>query len=450
MSVAERRLATPPAPPTAPSAWDRRDRRVAVLLFLLVLVVYLATATYTNAQTNDSRSAAIAAWSITHRGELALPDWRAEDANYWRVTGQDGRDYSNRFPGVIAWGVPFYAAHRLVAGAGEVPPHPYLVNLAPAGVAAATAAALAIVVAYALGRRLAERRVAVNFALVIGLATPFWSVAATALWPHAITSLMLLVTMLSLSLPRPQGLALAGSVAYAIVTRPHLAAAHGVLGLWTVWTRRWRTSAVLAAGGVAGIAALSLYTRLVFGTWIPAAGYDKETAAERALSIPWLETAKGVLLTGGSPERGVFVWTPFLILLVLFLVRGWRSAPDWARISAVAGIPYMFLQLRINPWDGGEGYGAYRVPIEMLVLAAPLLLATWQAAISPSRIRRRLFAAVVVVAIAMHAYGAIAWGRDTDDESPSEPAETTAADTPRGQPVELRVPAAFADRSLID
>ena len=404
MPSAESGVASSSETSLEPQPWERRDWRVVGLLFVAVLAIYLATATYTIAQTNDARSAAVAAWNVAHRGELALPDWGGEDRNYWAVEGRDGRIYSNRFPGVIAWGVPFYLAQRAVFGADD-PGHPFLVDFRPAGVAAATAAALGVVMAYAVGRRLADRREAFAFALVLGFATPFWSVAADALWPHAITSLMLLITVWSSSVRPVRGWALAGSTAYGIFTRPHLAVVHGVMGLWALTRRRWRTSTVLAAGGVVGVAATSLYTRLVFGSWVPAAGYD-QTAVGQALSRSWTETARGVWLAGGSLDRGVFIWTPFLILLMPFLARGWRSAPDWARIAAVAGLPYLLLQLHINPWLGGVGYFAYRVPIETLVLAAPLLLRTWQVSLRQERILRTVFLLMICASVAVHAYGA--------------------------------------------
>lgn len=413
-----------PRPELAGPAWDRRDRRFVAALVLAALVVYLATATYGVIQANDSRSAAVAAWSLTHQGSLALPDSFDTSARWWAVEGADGNVYSNRFPGVIAWGVPFYGLQRLVTGPVDAP-HPYLLDYRPAGVAAATVTALAVGAAYAVGRQLAGRRTALGFALVLGFTTPWWSVSANVLWPHGITSLCLLLTVLALARPSPSPPLVLAGVAGSLLTRPHLIAAQGVLGVWLLLRRRWGSAAWFALAGCVGVGLLVAYSWQVFGTMLPVAGYDTEAVTSTLLASDPVETLRGIGLALVSTQRGVLLFTPVVLVLLPLSVAGWRASPGWARASAIAGIAYLLLQFRAIRWSGGEGFFAYRTPIEGLVLLAPLWLRAWQAAIRPVPWRRWLVIAALVVSFAIHAYGAVTsttrpetlanWDRVLDD-----------------------------------
>jgi hypothetical protein len=255
-----------PRVPEAP-AWDRRrDRRATLLLFLVVWVAYLATASYTVDQVNDSRSATLMAWSLGARGTIDLPqDWSGEIP--WEDEGVDGSVHTDRFPGAWLWAAPFHAVSEAVLDRGT-PPHPVLLNYAPSGVASATAAALAVTVSFLLFRRLAARRLAVQAALVLAFATGVWSVSADALWTHAVTHLTLSLGLLAAASGRDasSGLAFAAS----IITRPQTAVVPAVVGLWRgAAARRWRPIVVIGVTSAVGVVAMAVYSRLVFGTWIP-------------------------------------------------------------------------------------------------------------------------------------------------------------------------------------
>ncbi len=390
---------------TGSSAWSI-DVRAAVMLFLVVWASYLATATYTSVQINDNRATAVSAWSVSTRGTFAMPaEWQEEWVD-WAQVGADGRVYTDRFPGAVLVGAPFYAVADLF-GLAPQPEHPMFLNYAPAGVAAATVAALAVTVLFLVFRRLAEPRLALVAAGIFAFGTPSWSVSADALWTHGLTSLALAAGMLALAAGRD---VLAGSAAaVSILARPQTAVVPLVWGVWRGLSRR-RVSPILAIGltSSVGVLALSLYSRALFGTWLPIAGYSDAKVASVVTSSAWA-FLEGIGMTLGHPRRGLLLYVPLVLVLLPFVRHGWRESPEWVRSSAIAGVVYLAVQLRSNTWHGGAHYFGTRLTIESLVLAAPLLLRTWQAVAARDRIFRVLVISAAVISVALHLLGATVW-----------------------------------------
>jgi hypothetical protein len=383
--------------------WDRRtDGRLLLVLFLVVWVIYLATATYTSFQVNDNRATALSAWSLATRGTLALPsEWAGEIP--WETPGVDGSLYTDRFPGTILVSTPAYVVAAALSEADQ-PSHPVFLNFVPAGLTAATVAALAVGAMFAVFRRQAGRTTAAVAAVVFAFGTASWSVSADSLWTHGLTSLGLALGMLALATDRHA--AAGAAFAVSILARPQTAVVPAIVGVWRgVQQRQVRPALAIGLTSVLGVLALSLYTRLLFGSWLPVAGYNPGKV-EAVLT----SSAQDFLIRLGftliHPQRGMLLYTPFLLILLPFVHRGWRIAPSWVRSSALAGVAYLVVQLRSNIWHGGLGYFGSRLTIETLVLAAPLLLCVWQAAIAHDRVLKRLFTVLAVLALTMHAVGA--------------------------------------------
>lgn len=375
-----------------------------------LLILYLATASYGLPQSPDTVATALPAWQLAERGTLALDEHAG--SNPWLVdTGE--RVVSNRQPGVIAWGVPFYLL--IPTTSGDEPP------MAPAGAAGAVAAALAMGVLALVLRRLVNSSVAVVAALVGGLATATWTVSADGLWPHGPGQLWLSLGMLGLGAGHHarSGLAFAA----ALLTRPNAAVVAAVTGLYASWRQRSVRPAVLlgAASGL-GLAALVAYNTAVYGSPSISGGYPSDFTDRLAgMSLrTYGENALGTLI---SPARGVLILSPFLLLLVPGLRAGWRAAPDWARGSALAGLLYLALHLRMNRFWGGTNFFSYRYPLETLTLAAPLLLLAWREWTVRTARRRRWLATAVAASIGMHTLGAVYFTAPLEPRSPwTEPA----------------------------
>lgn len=379
--------------------------RLFAAVALPLLVVYLATASYAMPQSPDPVAAAMPARQLAEHGTLSL-DGDTDD-NPWLVeTG--GRVVSNRQPGVILWGVPFYA---LAPGDSSGP-----LPLGPAGVAAAASAALAMgVLALAL-RRVAPGSTAAAAAGVAGLATATWTVSADGLWPHGPAQLWLALALVAVGAERHVHAGLA--YAAALLTRPNTAVMAAVSGLYLSWTRRSVRPALLvgAASGL-GLAALVAYNTVVFGEPSISGGYPDDFT-DRLTAMTVRTYAENVVGTLVSPGRGVLVLSPFLLVLVPGLRSAWRAAPDWVRASALAGLVYMALHLRMNRFWGGTNFFSYRYPIEALTLAAPLLVLAWRQWAARTPRRRRWMATAVAASVAVHALGAVYFTAPLSPRSP--------------------------------
>jgi hypothetical protein len=351
-------------------------------------------------QVNDNRAVNISAWSLATRGTLALPD-DFEGQNRWVMEGRNGALYTDRLPGAVLWATPFHAIAEAIEPRGE-PGHVVFLNYVPGGVAAATVTALAIGATFVLFRRLADRRLAVGASLVLAFGTGVWSVSADSMWTHGLMHLTLVLALLATASQRyaRSGVAFAA----ALLTRPHAAVVAAVVGLWEGWARRSvRPVVAIGLGSSLGLLGMAIYSQLLFGTWLPIAGYDPEGVANLATTTV-SDTLERLVVNLGHPQRGALIYAPFLLVLIPFVGRGWRASPVWARSSAVGGLVYFVVQLRFTPF-GGHGYFGSRLMLETLVLCAPLLLRTWQIALRSHQPLRRTTLVLVALSVMLHALG---------------------------------------------
>ncbi len=374
----------------------------------MLLVIYLATATWDHVQVTDTHSTLAASWGLGTTGGVGLPpQWQDLD---WRSVTADGTVVSNRLPGATIWGALFYWVLPVPTDVARVHDLPVW----PAAIASATVVALAMAIFFlALERLVQDRRLALGATVVFALGTPTWSISADALWTHGQTQLGIAVAMLALTRDR-WWLAGAG-FGWAIFARPQVAAAAAVVGLGLSLVRRdWRPVVGIGFGSTVGMLGVSLWTRTLFGSWLPVAGYSGATPAAVSTRLtgtagngwkvpPFLANVPYILF---HPLRGVLVYTPWIWVCLPGLRAGWRAAPTWVRLCAVGGVAEMLLQLGVQPaWHGGGNQFGYRISLEMVMLAAPLLLVAWQVGVAPLRIGRRLTAVVAVASIVLYALG---------------------------------------------
>jgi hypothetical protein len=303
-----------------------------------------------------------------------------------------GRDVTNRLPGTIFWATPFYA----VLGNGS---HP---TIYPSALAAEVASAIAIGLAFTLCCRVVSRHIALAAALLLAFATGTWTVSSDQLWTHGPAQVAVLLTVLLASRRR---WFLAGIPAgFAVLVRPHL----GVVGFTIAVMAAVRTKSsrplLLGIGGAAGGIVLLAYEHALWGRWEIFGGYDQPVAGSGHKVAAFFIGIPGDLV---SPERGLLVMTPALLLLLPGLRAAWRTAPDWVRSAAIAGIGYLVLQLWGIRFGGGDGFYSYRTTLESLTLAVPLLALAWREWTAATRARRTAFAALAAASVVLHAFGAV-------------------------------------------
>jgi alpha-1,2-mannosyltransferase len=372
---------------------DRRPVRPvwfdACLVGVIAFAVFAATAQYHDPLNNDTHATAVAAWQLGHHGNATLTAFKGHLAWLYAV---DGREVTNRLPGTIFWAAPFYSA----LGSSSYPP------IYPGAIAAVVASAIVIGLAFALCCRVVPRRQAFAAALLLAFATGTWTVSAKELWTHGPAQVAVLVTLLCYS--NRQWLAAGIPAGFAILIRPHLGVVAVVLGVAGAVRERSVRPLLISVGSAVGLWILVLYNHAVWGAWTVFGGYpDSGPASGHAVA----EFGVGVVGTFVSPERGVLVMTPALLLLLPGCRAAWRVAPWWVRSAAGSGIAYVAVQIWVSRFSGGDGFYSYRTPLEGLTLCVPLLALAWREWTSTTRIRRTAFAGLAAASVALHAFGSV-------------------------------------------
>lgn len=360
----------------------------AFLIGVVALLLFVATAQYRDPLNNDTRAAAMAAWQLAHHGNATLDAF----AGHTWIFESHGRYVTNRLPGVVFWGTPFYA----LLGGGGYP------AIYPGALAAALAAAIAVSLMFVLAARLVPRRVALVAALLFGFATGTWTVSADQLWTHGPAQAAVLLTVLLAS--RRQWLFTGIPAGFAILIRPHLGIVAVVICAFALIRQKTLRPLLMGVGCAIGTAALLAYNQALWHEWTIFGGYNQPVAASGHKFEAMVTGTLGDLV---SPERGLLVMTPALLLLLPGLRRAWVNASEWVRTAAVAGLAYLVLQLWGIRFWGGDGFYSYRTTLETLTLCTPLLVLCWREWTVKRVQRRVVFAALAAVSVALHAFGAV-------------------------------------------
>lgn len=366
-------------------------------LFAAVALVYLLT--ISPDPSPDVYSADFAAGHIARTGDPVpdISDFPALDHNIiretWIVETADGREAVGRSPGVIAASVPAYVVLR-----------PDGVTAIPGGIAAALLTAGTVTLLFLTLRDRIGSRTALLAAALFGLTTPMWSIAADGMWPHTLTAFGIIGMAWAADRDRWWLVGLFGGV--VLWGRLHAAIICAVVGLGVALVRR--RPAIAARVGVASttmLGLMSVWTRWMYGSWDPSSGYRAGDFTEN-VAFGW---ATVVNFSGFfvSPDRGLLLWTPLLLVLAPSLVRGWRDLPDWARTLAAAGVLYLGAQGLLVRFSGGDQFYAYRTSLELVVCLTPAIALT-AARMGP--VARRAFVPVAVLQAVLIVPGSVADG----------------------------------------
>ncbi|WP_183094607.1 hypothetical protein [Nocardioides stalactiti] len=370
---------------------------VPAALFGGIALVYLLTISPNPSP--DVFTADFAARHIATTGDPVpdISDFPLLDDNIiretWIVETADGREAVGRAPGVIAASVPAYFLLR-----------PAGISAVPGGAMAALVTAGTVTLLFLTLRPRTGTRKALLAALLLGLATPLWSVAADGMWPHTLTCFAIVGMAWAADRERWWVVGLCGGV--ALWGRLHAAVICAVLGVLLAVVRR-RPAIAVRVGVVSGamLALMSVWTYWMYGSWDPSSGYragDFTGNADR--NVIDVVNFLGFWI---APDRGLLIWTPLLLVMAPALRRGWRDLPDWSRALLVSGVVYLLLQGLLVRFSGGDQFYGYRTTLELLVCATPAL------ALSAHRMgerARRAFAPVAALQFAMITPGAVVDG----------------------------------------
>ena len=387
-----------------------------VLIFTGTLIVFLAT----NANVinepffNDALYTAFPSWTLVHDHSLNIRSVKLDYGyrNGFFVQLEDfrlnakgdivgGRVFSDRFPGSIIFAVPFYALAGLAT-----------FSMVPANIAASVATAGAIAIMYRILLAIAPRKTALAATLLLAFATGMWTVASDTLWSEGPT--LLALSLATWALTKNSYVLAALGYGLSIFCRPHTAVIGACSGIWlSITQRRFRPVVFLAIGCSAGLGLLITYNHANLGRWSILTGsyaprissaISTSKSGGQATITNWSGDYFNTFL---SPLHGLFVYSPFLLVLLPGVYAGWKVAPAWVRSSAVGAVIYLIVQLAGNSWIGGDGYFGYRLVLVSLFLCVPLLVLSWQEFVSGYRWMRVAFAVLAVASLWWFALGSV-------------------------------------------
>ncbi len=247
---------------------------------------------------------------------------------------------------------------------------------------------------------------ALGAAYVAGLGTSAWPVASAELWQHGPA-----MAWIALALVMEERHMLGSGLAFgaAILTRPPLAVIAATTGLFrSVRERSLRPAMLIGAGALVGLLAYVAYTWWVFGDPSISGGYGSGFQ-DRVVSGFGYRYFRTLFDAAFSQEVGIFVWSPFLLVLVPGIRMGWRASPSWARGSLLGGLLYLLVQYKANRATGGTFLG-YRYPLEALVAAAPVLFLSYREWVAHRPLMKRLFAVSVAISCLTNGLASIGVG----------------------------------------
>jgi hypothetical protein len=405
---------------TASPPWS--NRAAALLIGLCCLVVYNANGRAINSgDTYAARYQPFALWkhhtvlldpieALTSQGREP-PTNRLErppGAAYWIVLTPDGHSVS-LYPVVVPVLVaPLYLpAVAYVSWQGWTDRNLDVAARIMEKLAASVVTALSASLLFLALRRRATTSNAVLLTVAYAFGTSTWVISSQALWQHGVAQLLLTGVILLLTGPCTAAGALTVGLLLGLIVGNRvpdgpLVAALGVYAL--VWAGR--RSAIVVAAALVPVVPVLLYNFGITGTLT--GGYQMAGPASMFFR---LEPGSGLAGLLFSPTRGLFVFSPFL----LFLVLAWRHPPrDRAErgltLAMTAGVLVQLFAYSLTDWRAGMSWGT-RFLTDMLPMLIWLLVPVVAALGRPGR---ACFVAAVCVAIAIETVGAFAYTGATD------------------------------------
>lgn len=275
--------------------------------------------------------------------------------------------------------------------------------------AASAIAAVTVGLIYLLLRRRLRASPATLLAVAFAFGCSTWVTSSQALWQHGPTQLLSVVALLELTRePSPARLAIAGAACGLIpFNRPPdlpIAVAIGAVALLAARGKAWPFVAAVIAAAVPFGALNIVFHGHVGGS------YFRSHTVETFFHSPILVGLAGLLV---SPGKGLFFFSPFLLLLVLRRVRRPRPGDGYGRldVALLLAVIGTFALLSKGDFTGGYCYGP-----RFLTGILPVLFWLLAPAMRDlSRVARGVLVAGLVAGAAMQAVGAFCYPHGLSD-----------------------------------
>lgn len=362
--------------------------RLAVLVAFAAFAVYMAS--FRTIQSIDSNTNALVAYSLVRDRDPFLDEFVGTygQISFWSFA-VNGHRTSPYPPGAAIIGAPFALAGVLF---GITPPQAAAITIV-AKAAGAAAAAASVGFVFFLAARTAGRRLGLLVAALYAFGTVTWPISGGALWQHGPSQLFLATALLWLHPAMSNAWAARSGLAFGLSTLSRLTSGlFAVAGLAYVAIARRAALPRFVVWALVPAAALIAYNVVTFGDPLDL-GYLSFNYAKAGGSNVIAGIAGNLI----APNRGLFVYSPFLVLAGYELVR--RSLRNdrlalLIRSQLIAAVGVLVVYGASVDWWGGYGFGP-----RYLAEALPLL--AFGVALWLRRNRRRPLARVALTATAV-------------------------------------------------
>jgi hypothetical protein len=387
----------------------RQRLRSPWLLFLGVVFLYSLNGRSLTA--GDTIPASFLPVSILREFDFDLDEFPFlyESEMPWFMQRVEGRVVSAYPPWAGVLSLPVYVLPVL----GGLPAQsPWIYDLAK--LSATLITALSVVLLLCTLRRLTGAAIAYGIAIVYAFGTSSFSTSSQALWQHGPSQLFITLTVYWLvrGISEPRFSAYSGlALASAVLCRPTNALMAAPVVAYLVCHRRDQLIGFLLAALPPALCLAeynlryfgSPFTTGIVGTTGPSRIWE---SASVLFSTPLVEGLAGVLV---SPARGLFVYSPILLVSAVGMVMVWRRpTPVLLRYLSLAPLPILVLTAKWLSWWGGGSYGP-----RLLADVTPLLCLYLYPAFEWARARPVVRCGLICLAafsIALHALGVFGAG----------------------------------------
>ena len=342
------------------------DRLVAFLIFLVCFLVYRGAPVQ---QLIDSKFTTAVSHYLIADGTFSLPDEFAPTArrdSTYILQSIGGKTYHFFSDAPSLLNIPFVAAFEQLG----------IVSVGSDGrfvrenerrmlvfIAAFLAAAICAI-QYLTARLWLPPIWALGLVAVFALGTQNFSVLSRAYWSHSWAVLLLSIAVLLLATPRLKSNAstyvlICSLLCWAYFCRPPLSLSIIGVTAFIAYTRRQALVPFLVTGLVwAGV--FATYSLANFNSLLPPYFLSSHLSSGRlAGGIVMSSYPTAMAGTLFSPGRGLFVYVPVFLVILVVVIRRWRwiPAPGLATLALSISVAHWQLVSLFRNWWGGQCFG---------------------------------------------------------------------------------------------
>jgi hypothetical protein len=405
---------------STPATW--RDLRIALLVGLCCLIVYNANGrAIASGDTYAARYQPFAIWKhhtlfldpvealVSQGRELPTNPLTQPGASAYWIVPMRGGHHVSLYPFVVPVLVaPLYLpAVIYVSRQGWTDRNLDVAARIMEKLTASLIAALSASLLFLALRRRTTTSDAVLLTAAYAFGTSTWVISSQALWQHGMAELMVAGAILLITGPCTTARALTAGVLCGLIAanRPPDAVLAAALGAYALFWAGRRAALVIVAAATPALLVV-LYNVTAIGA--PAGAYGLLGRPQYFLRHDLRSGLAGLLF---SPTRGLFVFSPFL----LFLVLAWRHRPSdraarGLTLALAAAVVVQVVLYSLTDWRAGLSWGP-RFLTDLLPILIWMLVPVVAAL---GRRGRAVFVTAVCAAIGIEAVGAFAYTGVTD------------------------------------